>query len=187
VQRGVDGSLTTGVVAGNDGLVLSDTVDIGLDDSAQEGGIQVSKIVRVAVAGCCDARVDTRGVAVPEIHVDGWDGLASAGVDELDVEVERDTFLIFRDVATDQLTIDVVRALGDFRLQDAGRIILEQKSLVVAVRHAGGRFVRDVVSRKVAADKRAVQAPLDSGLLGDRLTAGERTLGSASALKARRT
>lgn len=43
--------------------------------------------------------------------------------------------------------------------------------------------MRDVISCEIAADERAVQTPLDSGLLGDRLATGERSLGSTSALK----
>ena len=47
--------------------------------------------------------------------------------------------------------------------------------------------MRDVISCEIAADERAVQTPLDSGLLGDRLATGERSLGSTPALKLRST
>jgi hypothetical protein len=112
-------------VSRNDRLVLSNTVDISLHDSTQESCVQVGQIVRVAITRSRNTRVDTRGVAVPEIHVDRRNGLASAGVDELDVKVERNALLAVRDVAANQLAIDVVRALSDFRLQNAGRIVLE--------------------------------------------------------------
>ena len=118
----------------NDGLVLSNAIDISLHNSTQESGVQVGQIVRVAIARSCDTRVDTRSVTVPEIHIDRRNGLAGASVDELDVKVERDTLLAVRDVAANQLAIDVVGALRDFRLQNAGRVVLEQKSLVIALR-----------------------------------------------------
>jgi hypothetical protein len=45
--------LTAGVVARENGLVLGDSVDVGLDDSAQESVVQVGEVVTVAVAGTC--------------------------------------------------------------------------------------------------------------------------------------
>lgn len=130
------GRLTAGVVSRNDRLVLSDTVDVGLHDSAQECCVQVGQVVRVTIARCCDAGVDTSRIAMPEVHVDRRNRLASAGIDELDVKVERNALLTVRDVAANQLAIDIVGTLGDFRLQNACRIVLEQKSLIVAVRDA---------------------------------------------------
>lgn len=103
-----------------DSLVLSHAVDVGLHDAAEERSVQVAGVVRVAITGGGNARVDARRVAVPHVHVDGRDGLASARVDELDVEVERHALLPVGDVAADQLAVDVVRPLGDFGLQDAG-------------------------------------------------------------------
>jgi hypothetical protein len=47
--------------------------------------------------------------------------------------------------------------------------------------------VRDVVSRKIAADERAVHTSLDTGLLGDCLAASECSLGRTSAIKLRST
>lgn len=64
----VDVSGTAGVVAGEDGLELSDTVDIGLLDTAEEGCFEVGGIVTVSVAPSSDTTVDTGGVAVPDIH-----------------------------------------------------------------------------------------------------------------------
>lgn len=174
-------------MARNNGLVLSNTVGVSLHDSAQESGVQVGQIVRVAVARCGDARVDTRGIAVPEVHVDSRHRLASAGIDQLNVKVERNALLVIGDVAADKLAIDVVGALGDLWLQNAGRVVCEQKSLVVAVSYARGRFVGGVVSCKVAADERAVQTSLDSGLLSDRLATSERGLGSTPASELRST
>ena len=170
---------------GNDRLVLSDSVGVGLHDATQERCVQVGQIIRVAVARCRNARVDAGGIAVPEVHVNSRNRLARTSVDELNVKVERNSLLTIRDIAANQLAVDVVRALGDFRLQDARGIVLEQKSLVIAVADTGGRLVRDIVGRKIAADERAVQPSLDPGLLSDGLATGERSLGEASALELR--
>jgi hypothetical protein len=115
--------LTAGVVSGHDGLVLRDAIDVGLHDATQESCVDVAQVVGVAVAGRYDAGVDACGVAVPDVHVDGWEGLASAGVNELNVEIQRDAFLAIGDVAADELAVDVVRAHGDFGLQDAGGVV----------------------------------------------------------------
>jgi hypothetical protein len=181
------GMLTAGVVAGNDGLVLSDTVGVGLDDATEESVVEVVQVVGVTVARGRDARIDTSGVAVPEVHVDGGDGLASAGVDELDVKVHGDTLLAIGDVAADKLAVDVVRALGDFRLQDAGRVVREEKGLIITVLDTRGRLVGRVVVRKVTADKRAGKTSLDPGLLSDLVTTRESSLGETPTSELRST
>lgn len=177
------GVLTAGVVTRDDGLVLSYAVDVGLHDSAEESGIEVAGVVGVSVAARRDARVDAGGIAVPEVHIDGWDWLASAGVDELDVKIERHAFLAISDVAADQLAVDVVGTLGDFGLQDAGRVVGEEGRFVVAVDDARGRLVGEVVGGEVAAYKRAVDAPLDASLLAHLLTTGKGGLDIASTSK----
>jgi hypothetical protein len=161
------GMLTAGVVAGNDGLVLSDTVGVGLDDATEESVVEVVQVVGV--------------------HVDGGDGLASAGVDELDVKVHGDTLLAIGDVAADKLAVDVVRALGDFRLQDAGRVVREEKGLIITVLDTRGRLVGRVVVRKVTADKRAGKTSLDPGLLSDLVTTRESSLGETPTSELRST
>lgn len=179
--------LTAGVVTREDGLVLSDAIRVGLYDAAQEGGVHIGEIVRVAIAGCRNARVDTSGIAVPEIHVHSWHGHAGAGVDKLDVEIERHAFLAVGDVAPDQLTVDVIRALGDLRLQDAGCVIREEQGLVVAVRDARSGCVRDIVRCEVAADERAAQASLDLRFVNDFMAASKSGLGDAAAFELRGT
>ena len=118
---------------------------------------------------------------MPEVHVDSRDRLASARVDELDVEVERDALLTVGDIAANQLAIDVVRTLSDLGLQNASGVVREEKCLIVAVRDAGSRLVRGVVGSEVAADQGAGQTSLDTGFLGDFLTTSESGLGDASA------
>jgi hypothetical protein len=113
---------------------------------------------------------------VPKVHVDSRDGLARAGVNELNIEVKRNTLLAVGDVATDELAINVVRTLSNFRLKNTGRVISEEKSLIVAVGDARGRLVGVVVGGEVAADERGADATLGASLAGHRLTAGESVL-----------
>lgn len=46
-------------------------------------------------------------IAVPKIHVDLGQRLASIGVEDLDVHVQRDTLLVLDEVLTDQLAGDI--------------------------------------------------------------------------------
>lgn len=78
VAQNVNVGSTTGVVTGDDGLELSYAVDVGGLDAAEEGVLDVGHIVLVAVTRGGDSRVDTSGVAVPEVNEDGGDRLASA-------------------------------------------------------------------------------------------------------------
>ena len=57
--RTVDVSSTAGVVAGEDGVELHDTIRVGLLDTAEESGVQVGAVAGVTVAGGSHARVDT--------------------------------------------------------------------------------------------------------------------------------
>lgn len=112
---------------------------------------------------------------MPDIHKDSWNRETVGSVDKLDVQVERDTNLLLSDVATDQLAVDVVGALGDFRLEDAGGVVGEKKSLVGTECDIGGRFV---VGREacveVASHQRAISQPsLDTGFMSHLLSAFE--------------
>lgn len=44
---------------------------------------------------------------MPDVHVDLRNWLAGVGVNELDVEEERNTFLVLRNVRADQFTGDI--------------------------------------------------------------------------------
>jgi hypothetical protein len=178
-------TLTAGVVAGENGLVLGDAVDVGLDDSSQESVIEVGEVVAIAVAGTCDTCVHACRITMPKIHVDSRDRLARAGVDQLNVEVERYTLLTISDVATDKLSVHIVRTLSNFRLKNTSRVIGEEKSLVVAVGDARSRLVGVVVSGEVAADERGADAALGAGLAGHCLAASEGVLYVASAAELR--
>ena len=176
VSRSFRNRLTACVVTREDGLVLGDTVDVGLNDTSQKGVVQVSEIVTVAIAVSSHSAVDTCRVAVPKVHVDSRNRLARAGVNKLNIEVKRNTLLAIGDVATDELSIDVVRTLGDFGLKDTSRVVGEEKSLVVAVGIGNGLLVGVVVCGEVAADERGADAALGASLAGHCLAAGEGVL-----------
>lgn len=122
---------------------------------------------------------------MPKVHVNSRNRLARASVNELDIEVKRNTLLAIGDVATDELAINVVRTLGDFRLKNTGRVVGEQQSLVITVRDAGSRLVGVVVSGEAAADERGVDATLGASLAGHLLAAGEGVLHIAPAAELR--
>lgn len=67
-----------------------------------------------------DTRVDTRGVAVPDIRDQFGDRLARVDVDELQVEVQRDTSLALGDVLADKLPGHVVGTNGRLRHEGTG-------------------------------------------------------------------
>ena len=110
---------------------------------------------------------------MPDVHVDSRDRLARASVNELDIEVERNTLLAVSDVAADHLSIDVVRTLGDFRLKNASRVIGEQQSLIITVGDTRSRLVGVVVGGEVATDERGADATLGASLTGHLLATGE--------------
>lgn len=85
----------TGVVAGEDGLVADNTPFITGLNTTQESLVQVGLVVGVSVTACDNAGVDTGGVAVPEVGVDVWDGVAGVDIDQLDVEIQGHTRLVF--------------------------------------------------------------------------------------------
>ena len=167
------------------GLVLSNAVDVGLDDPAQESVVEVGEVVTVAVTVGRYTAIDTSRIAMPKVHIDSRNRLARAGVNKLDIEVERNSLLTIGDIATNELSINIVRALSDFRLQNASRVIGEQQSLVVAVRDAGRGLVGMVVSGEVTAGERGADATLGAGLAGHGLAASEGVLHITSAAELR--
>lgn len=107
VDHQVDVGGTGGVVAGEDGLELGNTILIGGLDAAEPGLVDVGLVGGVTVTAGDDAGVDTGGVAVPHLKVDIGDRLASVDVDDLVVEDNVDTLLVLDDVAADRLARDV--------------------------------------------------------------------------------
>jgi hypothetical protein len=107
VDHQVDVGGTGGVVTGEGGLELSDTVGVGLLDTTEEGVVNVGLIGGVTVARGNDTGVDTGGVAVPHLEVDVGDGLAGVDINDLVVNDGVNTLLVLADITTDVLATDV--------------------------------------------------------------------------------
>lgn len=122
----------TCVVAWEQSVELYDTTLVSLADTAKEGVVEVGLITAIAIAVGNDTRVDTGGVAVPQLEVDRGDRLAGVDVDDLDVKVQRNTLLLLGYVFTNELALDPVRALCDLRSEDA-RVVARKKSGGVGV------------------------------------------------------
>jgi hypothetical protein len=118
-------------------IELYNTALIGLVDAAQEGLVKVGLIAAVTVAASNDTGVDTGGVAVPQLKINRGNGLTGVDIDDLDVEVERNTLLVLRDVLTDQLALDPVGALSDLRGENAGVVAGEEDGRVGVGSDAG--------------------------------------------------
>jgi hypothetical protein len=78
-----------------------------------------------AIAAGDNARVDTSGVAMPDLDHCVCDWIAGVHVDDLGVEDEFDTFLVLSDVFADIFSRDPVWALGHFRGEDARAVARE--------------------------------------------------------------
>lgn len=124
----MDVGSTAGVVTGESGLEVNNTVGVTFLDTTEESGVDVQRVGGVTVTAGDNSRVDTlcksvicflvdtigfsqgiaySGVAVPQISVDLGNRLAGVGVDELDVHEEGNTLLILGNVLTNKLTSDV--------------------------------------------------------------------------------
>ncbi|KAF1786391.1 hypothetical protein GQ600_2645 [Phytophthora cactorum] len=114
------------VVAREDGRVGRHAVLVRGRESAQERLVDVGGVGAVAVAAGHDARVHTRGVAVPEVEVQTLHRLARVHVDDLDLRVQVDALLFLADVGAHQLAVDVVRTLCDLGLEDALDVASEE-------------------------------------------------------------
>lgn len=105
VGNDVNMGSATRVVTREQSLELSNTVRVGLLNTAQESLVQVGGIVAVAVHGALNSRVDTSGIAVPHIPVEVLDRLAGVDVNELAIENDRNSSLSIADIGTDQLSL----------------------------------------------------------------------------------
>ena len=96
-----------GVVAGEDGGELRDSVIVGGLQAAEVGGVDVGGVGGVAVSLRDDAGVDAGGVTVPDVGCQVDDGEAGRDVDELQVEDYFDTWFGVSDVGADVLSLDI--------------------------------------------------------------------------------
>jgi hypothetical protein len=125
---------TTLIVAWEDGLESNNTIGICGLDTSQEGTVPSSISY---ISSDINARVDTGGVAIPDIDVDIRDTETSGDVDVLDFEVEGDTGLAFGDILANVLAGNVVWTICDFGGENAGGVGSENGG----VRVAGGVVV----------------------------------------------
>lgn len=80
----VSGSST--IVTGEHGEELDNSIRVGFLDASQGRVIQIADVIRVAVTSGHQTRVDTRGVAVPDVPKETHNRLACLHVDELTVQ-----------------------------------------------------------------------------------------------------
>lgn len=107
MNHDVDMRGSAGVVAGEDGLELRDAIRVGALNSAKPGVVDVCVVGAVTVAACDDARIDTRGVAVPHLEVDVGDWVAGLNVNDLVVEDNAEALLFFNNVLADVFSCDI--------------------------------------------------------------------------------
>lgn len=105
----VDVSSTAAVVTGEDRLKGSDAVLVGLLETTESHVVKVGDIVAISVAVILHTRVDTGGVAVPDVPPELGDRLAGVDVDELSVHVVHNTGLVIDDVLAVVLALDPER------------------------------------------------------------------------------
>lgn len=109
----------------NDGVKDGNTFRIRLSNTTEPGAVDIGLVTRFTIATGHDARVDTSGVAVPEVDVDLRDRLASVDIDDLDINGHGHTELRLRHISADELALHVVWSLGDFGNEDAGTVAEE--------------------------------------------------------------
>jgi hypothetical protein len=105
-----------GIVTRDNGVELSNTVSVGSLDSTESGGVETT------LARSRDTRVDTSGIAVPNVNQEILNSSAARSINELKIEVQRNTRLAISDVGSDQLARDKVRADSDLGDQSTGRV-----------------------------------------------------------------
>lgn len=120
VHQDVDVGCSSSVVAGEDGRELRDAIVVRLLDAAQECRVEVGRISRVAVALGHDARVDARGVAVPDFNVDVRDWVAGIYVNDLIVKKDVDSRLVLGDIFADIFAADIYTRLAHTKNESFG-------------------------------------------------------------------
>ena len=104
------------VVSWEDRFERYDTISISFLNPTEKGGVPATI---GNIASFVDATVDSGGVCVPDIDIEAFDGEAGGDIEVLNLKKERNSFLTFGDILADTLTSHVVRAVGDFRRQNA--------------------------------------------------------------------
>lgn len=147
-QVGVDSA--TGVMTREDGLELDDAIVIGKLNTTQEGGVDT----RLAGA-LAHTRVDTGGVAVPDVDCYVGDSIASRDIDILDLkeDVHAVRVLSLLDVRPHVFANNVVRAGSQLRRQDARGVLSKvsmsataQNSIAIAEEDRWTYGIKDVLN-----------------------------------------
>lgn len=99
---------TASVVTRDNGVKLSNTIGVGGLNTTEAGRIETT------LSTGRDTRVNTSGIAVPDVNQEILNGSAARGIDELKVEMQRNTSLAISNVGPDQFARDKVRSNGDF-------------------------------------------------------------------------
>lgn len=110
------------------GIERYNAVLIGLLETTVKSVVDIRCIVRVAVAACYDATINTGTVAVPDLEESFRYGFARVDIDELDIERQRHTLLAVRDVLANKLALNPVRSLGGLRTENAA-VVAREKSV----------------------------------------------------------
>lgn len=133
-QMGVGGP--TVVVTWEDGLKLDHALVVGQLNTTEVGGVDsIGSIISRSV----DARVDTSGVGVPDVHSDSGHRCTGADVNVLHLEEQVETIRPDRllDIGAEVLSLDVVRASSHLGSEDARSVgikdILERSEHVPVV------------------------------------------------------
>jgi hypothetical protein len=147
VGHDVDVGGSAGVVTGEDGLELGNTITVGLLDASEPGVVDVGLVRAITVAACDNTGVNTSGIAVPHLQVQIRNRLASLDINDLVVKDQVNSLLVLDEVLTDVLASDVylvlvfayngpgreyltVRTLGDIGSQETRVEALEKGSRI---------------------------------------------------------
>lgn len=88
--------------------------------TSHESRVQVCGVIRIAIAVGIDARVNSSGIAAPDLKICLRNWLACIDINDLNVKSQRHACLTFGDVLSDKLSRDPVRPLGSLWCQNAG-------------------------------------------------------------------
>lgn len=94
------------IVAWHYGIERENAIAVTELDASESSIVRSVRVVGVTVATSTNTTVDASGVAVPSLESDVANRLAGSGVNELDVEGQRDTRLVIGDVLANKLARD---------------------------------------------------------------------------------
>lgn len=95
-------------------------------ETTKESGVDIGSIRRIAITRSNNNRVDTSGVAVPDLNHSVRIRITGRHVDNLGVKYEFYTLLILNYIFADIFARYIVRVLCHFRREDAGVVASEQ-------------------------------------------------------------